>query len=874
MKRFTLLLVILCSLCIAPVLAEPAAPPPAAPAAAPTPEFPSELDSDRMPTTVTHGNCFITNATILTVTKGTIANGSIIVRDGKIASVGTGLMAPTGFTVIDAHGGFVMPGIIDEHSHIAIERGVNEGTDSITAEVRIFDTTNPDDVSIFRALAGGVTVIHQLHGSANTIGGQLATTKLKYKHPVEELHFAGAPQTIKFALGENVTQANDSAPPTRFPATRMGVEATLRRAFTAARDYQHEWDAYEQQRKTDPNTLPPRRDLRLEALAKILKGEIVINCHSYRQDEILMLIRVADDFGIHIRTFEHVLEGYKVAPEMAKHGAGGSTFSDWWAYKVEAYDAIPYNAALMAASGVVVSLNSDSGELMRRLYHEAAKAMHYGGVSEPEALKMVTLNPAIQLGIDKWVGSIEVGKDADFAIFNGHPLSVYSMCTMTMIDGEVYFERRDAYGMNGHLPPPVQHVESPALDLPFPPLVADGTIAITGATIYPVTGAPIPNGTIVLDKGHIIALGTSISIPRGAAVIKANGLRVYPGLIDCSTTLGLTEIDSIRGTQDDSDIGRIQPDLVSMRAINPASAHLPVARGGGITTAVSRPSGGLVSGQGSIIHLSGWTVEDMVVKSPWALYINFPSVPRFGGGGGGGAPPQTSQVLKDLRDLFDRAREYKRLKDAAQQAHTTPPDVDTRLEALLPYITKEKPVVINVSRANDIKEAVKFGDEQGLQIIIGGGDEAWKVADVLVEKKIPVILGSVLATPSNPYDPYDTPYTKAALLERAGVQFAFSTGGASDVRNLNHHAGMSAAYGLSPDLALKCVTINSARLLGLGDQLGSLEVGKVADVIITDGDPLELTTHVRYMFIGGHPVSLESKQTRLYEEYRQRLAKK
>ncbi len=879
MKRYMLLFVTLCTLCIAPVFAEPAEAPPTPPAATPParPDSPSELDSDRLPKTVTHGNCFITNATILTVTRGTIENGSIIVRDGKIIAVGAGLTAPAGFTVIDAHGGFVMPGIIDCHSHIAIERGVNEGSDSITAEVRIHDTINPDDVSIYRALAGGVTTIHQLHGSANTIGGQLATTKLKYKRPVEELYFPGAPQTIKFALGENVTQANFGDAASRFPGTRMGVEATLRRGFTAARDYQREWDAYEQSRRTNPNAVPPRRDLRLEALAKILKGEILIHCHSYRQDEILMLMRVAEDFGFRVMCFQHVLEGYKVAPEMAKHGAGGSTFSDWWAYKVEAYDAIPYNAALMAAAGVVVSLNSDSGELMRRLYHEAAKAMHYGGVSETEALKMITLNPAIQMGIDKKVGSIEAGKDADFAIFNGHPLSVYSICMTTIIDGEVYFERPDAFGMNGQLPPPVHHVESKPLDLPFPALVKDGTIAITGATIYPVTGAPIPNGTIVLDKGHITAIGVKVSIPRGATVVKADGLRVYPGLIDCSTTLGLTEIDSIRGTLDNADIGRIQPDLVTMRAINPASEHIPVARGGGITTAVSRPSGGLISGQGSIIHLAGWTVEEMVVKSPWALYINFPSVPRFGGGGGGGgggAQPQTSTVLKELRDLLDSAREYKRLKDAAQAAHSTPPEVDTRLEALLPYISKEKPVVINVGRANDIREAIKFGEEQGLRIILSGADEAWKVADLLAEKKVPVILGSVLATPSNPYDPYDTPYTKAALLARVGVQFVFSTGDAADVRNLNHHAGMSAAFGLAPDEALKCITINSARLLGLGDQIGSLEVGKIADVIITDGDPLELTTHVRYMFIGGRPVSLESKQTRLYELYRQRLAAK
>jgi len=343
-----------------------------------------------------------------------------------------------------------MPGIIDCHSHTAIEADVNECSDSITAEVRIADVIDHRDVNIYRELAGGVTTINVLHGSCNTIGGQNAVVKMRWGKPPEELIFKEAPRGIKFALGENVKRSNYHPPGAapRFPATRMGVEAVLREAFEEARAYKKEWHDYEAKAGSAADKpLPPRRNLRLEVLRDILDGKVLVHAHCYRADEILMLIRVAEEFGFKIRTFQHVLEGYKVASEIARHGAGASTFSDWWAYKMEAWDAIPYNAAILAAHGVKVSMNSDSDELARRLYWEAAKAVKYGGVSEAEALKMVTLNPAWQLGIDARVGSIEVGKDADIAIFSAHPFAPDTRVETTLVDGVVYFDRaRDAAG--------------------------------------------------------------------------------------------------------------------------------------------------------------------------------------------------------------------------------------------------------------------------------------------------------------------------------------------------------------------------------------------------------------------------------------------
>jgi imidazolonepropionase-like amidohydrolase len=385
----------------------------------------------------------IRNATILTVSHGTIEHGSILIKDGKIAEVGQSVNAPKGARVIDAAGQFVIPGIIDCHSHIAAE-SINEGSVSVSSMVNMAEILNPDDIDIYRDLAGGVTSANILHGSANSIGGQTLVIKLRWGQPAAKLPFEGALPGIKFALGENPKRSNFSIPgqPHRYPSTRMGVEETIRGAFSEARDYKKAWEDYNKRAAAgEKNLIPPRRDLRLEPLVEVLEGKRYVHSHCYREDEILMLLRVAKEFGFKVRTFQHVLEGYKVADELAAAGVGASTFSDWWAYKVEAFDAIPYNAALMTRRGVVVSINSDDAEEATHLNQEAAKSMKFGGLSHDEALKMVTLNPAMQLGIDKRVGTIDVGKDADLAIYNHDPLSAYAVVQKTLIDGRVYFDR-------------------------------------------------------------------------------------------------------------------------------------------------------------------------------------------------------------------------------------------------------------------------------------------------------------------------------------------------------------------------------------------------------------------------------------------------
>lgn len=389
----------------------------------------------------------IHDATILTVSHAPIEHGSVLIRGAKIAAVGPNAQVPVpaGAQVIEASGKYVLPGIIDTHSHTAVEGGVNEVSLPNTGMVRIGDVLNPEDIDVYRELAGGTTAALVLHGSANAIGGQSQIVKWKWGHPVSEWPIADAPRTIKFALGENPKSSNFRPPAgvtAQYPQTRMGVEEVIRQSFIDAKDYRARWSEYDARKKRGESVVPPRRDLLMETMLDILDGKVDVHSHCYRSDEILMLLGLSDELGFKVRELQHVLEGYKVAREIAAHGVGAGTFTDWWGFKAEAIDAIPYNVTLMERAGVLTSVNSDSDELARRLNLDSAKAMKYGGLSEEEALKLCTLNPAKQLRLDHRMGSIDVGKDADLVIWSGHPFSTYSRAETTFVDGEVVFDRQ------------------------------------------------------------------------------------------------------------------------------------------------------------------------------------------------------------------------------------------------------------------------------------------------------------------------------------------------------------------------------------------------------------------------------------------------
>ena len=376
----------------------------------------------------------IQNATVWTNEReGILQNTDVLISNGKIQKIGRQLPVQDNALLVDGTGKHLTAGIIDEHSHIAATRGINEGTQESSAEVRIGDVIDSEDNDIYRQLAGGVTSSHILHGSANPIGGQTQLIKLRWGWLPEDMKFQNWPGFIKFALGENVKQGNSGTPGTRYPQTRMGVEQTYLDYFTRAQEYG----------KLKKSGKPYRKDIELEALLEILESQRFVTCHSYVQSEITMMIRVAEKFGFKLNTFTHILEGYKVADKMAKHGAGGSSFSDWWAYKYEVYEAIPHNAKMMADRGVTVAINSDDAEMARRLNQEAAKSVMYANMKEEDAWKMVTLNPAKLLHVDDRVGSIKIGKDADHVLWNDNPLSIYARAEKTWVDGILFFDRQE-----------------------------------------------------------------------------------------------------------------------------------------------------------------------------------------------------------------------------------------------------------------------------------------------------------------------------------------------------------------------------------------------------------------------------------------------
>lgn len=857
----------------------------------------------------------IRGGTVLTVTKGVIPNGVVVLQDGKITAVGGPDTAiPQGAETVDATGRFVTPGLIDAHSHIAAD-SINEGGTTVSSMTGIEDVLDPTDINIYRDLAGGLTTANVLHGSANPIGGKNQVIKLRWGKDAKGLAFAGALPGIKFALGENPKDMRQfgQTGPRRYPVTRPGVEYVIRDAFTRAKTYQKEWQEYERRTKAGDKVVAPRRDLQLEPLVEILEGKRLVHAHSYRADEILMLIRLADEMGFKIATFQHVLEGYKVADEIAAHGAGASTFSDWWAYKVEAEDAVPYNAALMTRRGVLVSINSDSAEHARRLNTEAAKSIHWGGLTEEQALALVTINPARQLRIDAQVGSLEPGKDADVVIWNHHPLSTYAIVDRVYIDGERYYDRLEDEGRltdmrqeksrlaaaEGRSTPtapqasprpqtsssadasadrrsPVQDrsAESPGLggvDESQLAAAAGPVVAVTNARFFPISGPPIERGTMIIRGGRIEAIGANVAVPGGAEVVDAMGGDIYPGFIDAHTNLGLSE-PGARGFDDASEMLELNAAVRAQVAYQADSDAIPVARVNGVTSVAVLPTGGLIGGQAAVMNLDGWTWEEATLEPSAGVTFQFPPLMR--GGGFGGPSADAERKYEDLKkdrdakvkrvaDELERARAYAKVPAASRR-------VDWNLEALVPIVAREAPLFVIADSESDIREAVAFGDRENVRVVIAGGLEAPLAADLLVEKGVPVILGSVLTTPSREDAHHAATYRAAGELAKAGVTFAFATGSYQNVRLLPYEAAISVAWGLERERALRALTIDAATILGVADRVGSLEPGKLANFFIADGDPMELRTQISRVFINGRDVGPRNKHLDLYERFNSR----
>ncbi|AIE84952.1 amidohydrolase family protein [Fimbriimonas ginsengisoli] len=834
--------------------------------------YPSEFEAQRKPTFTTGGNVLIRNGRVLTITRGFLDGADVLIQNGHIVAVGKNLSAPAGIKVVDATGKFVTPGLVDAHSHRGAD-DINE-SDSISAEVRMADVLNADQPSLYFALASGITTGMLLHGSANPIGGQSIVIKHKWRHPTADLPFPGAPRMIKFALGENVKESGGQDTDPRFPATRMGVEAVYRRAFADAKDYIARWDNYRQHR-SDPRIAPPRRDLRLEALAEILQGKIRVQCHSYRQDEMLMMVRLSQEYHFNL-TMQHALEGYKIAPELAAAHVPVSIFGDGFAYKLEVIDSAPVASTILDKAGVLVSINTDTEGGNVPLTQDAAKAIRYG-TSPERALRMITINPAIQLGVDGKVGSIEVGKDGDMAIWDGHPMSNYTKCVMTFIEGEPYFERRDAFGVN-HRSLSTQTLEFKpfSVDTPLPP--AGKSYLISGATVHPISGPVQLNSTVLIENGKIAAVGAKVEVTAGTVRVDGRGLHVYPGMIDAGSQLGLIEIGQVPSATDERENGDYAPDLRGANAVNPESIHFPKVRYNGITSAVVYPSAGIVSGQSGLVSTLGTTVEGMRIEGSVGLDVNVPAgLPaRFRSF----FPPDEiekresgiKERRQQLKSYFEAAKRYDEAKSANEPIAT-----DVKLEALRPFVQGKRPVMFHAGTEDTIRWAVATAKALKLKAVIVGGEEAWKLSKTLRDSDIPVIAVPPAGEcpesdePSNEFDPYDTPMAFASVLADTGVRFAFASQGWETAMNLPYRVGRMCAFGLSHDAAMRALTLDAAKILGVDDRYGSLQPGKVANVIVTDGDPLEVTTHLRYLFIDGKPVALESHYTDLYRKYMSRV---
>ncbi len=881
----------------------------------------TELESDRAASLKTGGNVFIRNATVITLGKpGTLPKASILVRQGKILEIGIDLKKPDGVAEISAEGLFVIPGMIDTHSHMAIQGGVNEATLSIVPEVRVNDVVDGDDPTIYRALAGGTTSARLLHGSANTIGGQDVVIKLRPGQAGRDLILRDSrrPQGVKFALGENVTRRVG-----RFPVTRMGVEATIERAFQDGAAYSRLWSDWKQANAKDPAKAgpSPRRDLRLEALASIVNGEMKIHSHCYRADEILMLLRTAERHNIKVQSLQHVLEGYKVAAEIAAHGASASTFSDWWAYKIEAFDAVPANAAILTEAGANAVIKSDDPELVRHLNLEAAKSVKYGGMAEEKALAMVTINAARELGLDHRLGTIEVGKDADLAIFDAHPLDTLSQCRLTLVNGEIQFQsdRNLADALKpkklGSLARRIK--KSPQMEAHFKEDVDHRKVrAFVGGRVHTVDGPTISGGVVIVNGNTIQAVGgPETKVPNGAEVFDLKGFDLWPGMIDSGSKVGLFEVGSLRETQDVSDSATFQPELTTSSALNAASELIPVTRANGVLSVLAQPAGGLISGQSSVANLDGWIASQMVIKDKVALHVQIPSFipprepsiravgrtlsgcaceematsqdhsheamadePSPGGPGDAErnqARTRRRQRLEELADQFKMAIRYQEAKSMAQ-ADRREFKTDPRMESLMPYAKGEKPVIFEANHRSEILDALQLTKALNLKAIISGGHEAWKVATELKSANVPVLIGGVLKLPTESFDPYDSSYTNALKLHSQGVKFAIQSGGggpdeATAARNLPFEAGTAAAFGLPEEIALRSVTLSPAEILGIADQIGSITPGKKANLVVSRGSILQATTVVELLIIDGRVMKPESRHTKLAEKYRERL---
>jgi imidazolonepropionase-like amidohydrolase len=817
-------------------------------------------------------------ARILTATDAPIERGTLVIARGKILAVGpeAAVAVPAGAAVRDASGKTIIPGLVDTHSHIGIyprpsvpaHGDGNESSGPVQPALRALDAIYPDDPGIRMATAGGVTTANIMPGSGNVIGGQTLYVKLR-GHTIEAMRIPDMPVLggLKMANGEN-PKGYGRRTPAQAPVTRMKVAALQREQFAKARDYQRKWADY----KKDMKGPPPETDLALEPLVEVLERKRTVHFHTHRADDLMTAVRIAEEFNFEI-VLQHATEGYRVAEELAKRKIPVSlTLVDSPGGKLEVAGLLEENAALLDKAGVLVAINTDDFITESRFYLRTGAIAVRGGMSEDAALRALTINPARMLHLDGRLGSLEAGKAADFVVLSGPPFSTYTKVLETYIDGRPVFDRTKdwAYQVGGFaLADPSRLPKPAAPENPPPaakaPALPDRTPAAQGAPqryvvyagrLHPVAGAPVNDGAVLIEGGKVRYAGPRAGLPAVPAGTPAlTATVVTPGLIDSHTVVGLSGAVNINADQDqDETTDPNQADLRVLDGFNPNEPLLQFLRENGVTVVHAMPGRvNVIAGQTGVFRTHGRTAEQMTLRFPAGILVNLGEVPKQANPGRG---PTTRMGTAGLvRTALAQAQANARKRAAAKEPDKKPPH-NAKLEALELLLERKVPVVLSAHRADDIDTGLRLAREFNLKAVLDLATEGYLIADAVAAAGVSVVVHPTMQRVSS-METFNSFLGNAAALADRKVPIVLGTGFEGYVpktRVLRHEAAVAAVNGLGFDRALRAVTLDAAKLLGVDDRFGSLEAGKVADLVLYDGDPFENATHVTHTIMGGRIV--------------------
>jgi imidazolonepropionase-like amidohydrolase len=819
-----------------------------------------------------------TRARIHTAAGPVIDKGVLIVQGGKIVAVGgSDTPVPKGAKVIDCSGKTIIPGLVDTHSHVAISGrpGVeansdgNEGSGPLQSGLRALDAINPDDVSVRMALAGGITCANIMPGSGNVIGGETLYVKLRGKTAEEMRVLAGVLGGLKMANGENPKRFNferSKAP----PATRMKLAALQREQFVKAREYKRKWDAYRKSKDEGKDSTQPERDVALDPIVEVLQRKRTVHFHCHRADDLMTALRLAKEFDFEI-VLQHATEGYRVARELASRKVGVSlTLVDSPGGKAEVMGLVEENAALLAKAGVKVAINTDDPVTESRFYLRTGAIAVRGGMTEEQALKALTIHPAEMLHLEKRLGSLEKGKDADFVVLSGSPFSVYTQVLQTYIDGRLMFDRsrhrdwtyqaggfavldRDRQPTAPSAVKPLAVVKAPGMPTGSKKATsASRRFAVLGGRVHTSAGESITGGVVLVEDGKIVAVGprARVTIPKDIPVLTA--AVVTPGLIDANSCVGISGAYNVVADQDqDEKTDPNQADLRVLDAFNPEEALLDFVRREGVTTLQVVPGRhNVIAGQSAVFTTSGRTADAMALRTPAGLLVNLGELPKRAYPNK--APTTRMGTAALVRSALTKARNYS-LKRSGKEK----PAEDPKLEALSLALARKIPVLFAAHRADDIKTALRLAKEFDLDARLLLATESYLLADEIAKSKIPVILHPTMQRIGNKIETLNSQLTTASILAQKKVPLAISSGFEGYVprtRVLRYEAAMAAVNGLGHERALAAITIEAAKILGVDRTRGSIEKGKVADLVLYDGDCFENATHVTHTIVNGRIV--------------------